>query len=104
MKNSKKYLAILGLLLMLPAAASAEITVKDSISPEFIHNQGYSDEVSRLIQVKTKDPATPIPAEKKSVWKRWGQGLLKTVDPTWDTGTEFPSHNTRFDGSHIDDL
>ena len=68
----KKYAVLLGLLALVPACANAEISVKDTVSPEFIHNQGYSSEVSRIIDVKTKDPVTPIPAEKDSVWKKFG--------------------------------
>ncbi len=101
----KKYFLLLGVMLMIPACANAELSVKETMSPEFLHNQGYSDDVSRIIQIKTKDPMTPISAESKTVWwKKWGMGVLKTIDPALDTGTEFPSHNTNFNGSNIDDL
>ncbi len=100
----KKFLLILGLMLLAPACVNAELSVKETMSPEFLHNQGYSDEVSRVIQIKTKDPMTPIPTEKQSVWKKWGLGVIKTIDPAWEAGNEFPSHNTNFNGSNIDDL
>ncbi len=104
MKNLKKYFVVLGLFLFAGVAANAEVSVKDTISPEFIYNQGYSSEVSRIIEIKTKDPATPIPAETRSVWKRIGNSVLRTIDPAWDSGNEFPSHDTKFDRNHIEDL
>lgn len=100
----KKYAVLLGLLALVPACANAEISVKDTVSPEFIHNQGYSSEVSRIIDVKTKDPVTPIPAEKDSVWKKFGWEVLQTVDPSWTREGRFVDHNTRFDRPTLDDL
>lgn len=103
MKNLKKYFVVVGLMAFLPACAQAEITVKDTTSPEFIHNQGYSSEVSRIIKLKTRDPATPIPQEtRKTVIKKVGWTLLETLDPTVDRG-QFANHETKYFNS-VDDL
>lgn len=104
MKSFKKYFILLGLIAFLPACAVAEITVKETTSPEFIYNQGYSSEVSRIIKIKTKDPATPIPVEtRQTVWKKTGWKLLETLDPTVDSGTKFLNHDTKYFNS-VDDL
>ncbi len=104
MKDLKKYIVALGVIACVPAFANAEIVVKDTISPEFIHNQGYSDEVSRIIEVKTKDPATPIPVkEKKDKMKNFGWYVLETIDPAVDRPGNFVNHNSKFSNS-IDDL
>lgn len=96
-KKLSKYAMLLAVLAFMPVCANAEITVKDTISPEFIHNQGYSPEVSRIIDIKTKDPVTPIPVEeKKSVWKNIGWTLLETLDPTVDRPGKFADHETIF--------
>lgn len=100
----KKYAVLLGLLALVPSFALAEVTVKDTTSPEFIHNQGYSNEISRIIEVKTKDPATPIPAqEKQSVWKSIGWTLLETLDPTVDRPGTYVNHDTKYH-STLEDL
>ena len=57
MKNIVKYSMLVGALCLVSMTVNAEITVKDTTSPEFIHNSGYSSEVSRIIDVKTKDYA-----------------------------------------------
>ena len=106
MKNLKKYSLLLSLMLLIPACAqSSYVTVKDTISPEFIRNQGYSTEVSRIIEVKTKDPATPLSREKESVWKTWGKGIVKVINPAWEAGYEFPSHDINYKmNTTIEDL
>lgn len=104
MKNLTKYAMVLAVITVAATAANAEISVKDTISPEFIHNQGYSDEVSRIIDVKTKDPVSPIPTEEKqSVWKDIGWTLLETLDPTVDRPNKFADHKTKFHSS-LEDL
>ncbi len=104
MKNIRKYLVAAAVLVLVPAFANAEIVVKDTISPEFIHNQGYSDEVSRIIKVKTVDPATPIPAEEASEkMKNFGWYVRETIDPAVDRPGNFVNHSTNF-GNSIDDL
>lgn len=103
MKNLK-YLGILAALLAFPAMTNAEIVVKDTVTPEFIYNQGYSDEVSRLIQVKTVNPNKPIPApEEDAKMKNFGWYLLETLDPAVDRPGNFANHNTK-QHSSIDDL
>jgi hypothetical protein len=104
MKNLRKYILALALVLSIPALVNAEIVVKDTTSPEFVHNQGYSNEVSRIIQVKTVDPATPIPAEEKTTkLKNFGWYVRETIDPAVDRPGNFVNHNTNFHNS-IDDL
>ena len=104
MKNLKKYLIALAVVASVPVFAQAEIVVKETITPEFIYNQGYSDEVSRIIKVKTVDPATPIPAETSSTkLKRFGWYIRKTVEPSVTRPGDYVNHNTKFSNS-IDDL
>lgn len=100
----KKYLVLFGLLVLVPACANADVSVKDTTSPEFIYNQGYSKEVSRIIEVKTKDPATPIPVEEKNAkWKSLGWEMLETLDPTVDRKGNFVDHDIKYQ-STWDDL
>lgn len=104
MKNLKKYLLLATALLFVPACVHAEIVVKDTVTPEFIHNQGYSPEVSRIIQQKTKDPATPIPvAEKRSKLKTFGWYLREQIDPAVSRPNDFVEHNIQFSNT-IEDL
>ena len=104
MKNLKKYLGILAVLLVVPACANAEITVKDTVSPEFIRNQGYSEEVNRVIKVKTIHPNTPLAApEEHSTAKKFGWYLRKTIDPAAARPNEFVNHDIK-QGSSIEDL
>lgn len=101
MKNLKKYLLVAVLATLTPVAANADLSVKDTTSYEFIRNQGYSDEVHRIIEVKTKDPATPVAKENKS--KKLGWYLLKTIDPTVNKPGQFVDHNINY-GPSVDDL
>jgi hypothetical protein len=104
MNKLTKYFALVAIALAIPVCANAEIVVKDTVTPEFIHNQGYSSEVNRIIKVKTKDPATPIPAEEKnSRWKKFGWYVWKTVDPSISRPGEFVNHDS-VPGSSINDL
>ena len=103
MKRLNKYLAIIAVLAVVPVAANADVSVKDTTSYEFIHNQGYSDEVHRIIEVKTKDPATPIAKETDSKMKKFGWYLLETIDPSVNRPGKFVDHSTNFSPS-IDDL
>ncbi len=97
MKNFRKYLLMAVMVSALPLCANADVTVKDTTSPEFIHNQGYSSEVSRIIEVKTKDPATPIPAETQTRKAKFGWWLLETINPAVNRPGKFVEHNTKFD-------
>lgn len=99
----KKYLILFGLLVLVPVVANAEVSVKDTTSPEFIKNQGYSSEVSRLIEIKTKDPATPITKEETSRMKKLGHYLLNVIDPAYEKKNTFGDHNIRYSPT-IDDL
>lgn len=104
MKNLTKYSLWAGALLLIPMCANAEITVKETTSPEFIYNAGYSNEISRLIQVKTKNPATPIPvAEKGDKARNFKWYLWEFIDPAVDRPNSFADHNIKFHNS-IDDL
>lgn len=103
MKKIIKHMILVSMLVLIPTCASAEITVKDTISPEFIQNQGYSPEVSRIIEIKTKNPVTPIAQEEKSVWKDIGWTLLETLDPTVERPKKFADHQTKFH-STLEDL
>ena len=104
MKNIKKYLGLLVLILMIPASANAEIVVKDTVTPEFIHNQGYSKEVSRIIEAKTIDPNTPIAApEKNTQVKKFGWYVIKTLDPAIARPGDFVQHEIKQQVS-IEDL
>ena len=99
----KKYFILIALIAFAPLMASAEVSVKDTTSPEFIKNQGYSSEVSRLIEIKTKDPATPIAKEGPSKIKRFGNYLLNVVDPAYEKKNTFGQHDINYSPS-IDDL
>ena len=99
----KKYLVLLALLALVPMMANADVSVKDTTSPEFIRNQGYSDDVNRIIQIKTKDPATPIAKEKDSKLKKFGWYLLENIDPSVDRPGKFADHNINM-GPSIEDL
>lgn len=104
MNNLMKYAMIATVALMLPSAVHAEVTVKETTSPEFIRNQGYSSEVSRIIEVKTRDSATPISTEKPSTWKRFGLYLRETIDPAYDKGGKFvDDHDIKYSNT-IEDL
>lgn len=104
MKDLRKYFVLAGALMFIPVCADAEIVVKDTVTPEFIHNQGFSPEVSRIIEVKTKDPATPIPvAEKHSKIKKFGWYLRETIDPAADRPGDFVDHRMKF-GNSTEDL
>ncbi len=104
MKKTIKYLSLFGLLALIPTVASAEITVKDTVSPEFIHNAGYSSEVSRIIEVKTRDYATPIPVEnKKDKVNKFRWYLWQTADPAVDRPNSFVNHDIKYHNS-ISDL
>lgn len=107
MKDFTKYALLTAVLVIAPLCANAELSVKDTTSPEFIHNQGYSPEISRIIDVKTVDPLTPIPAEetgKNAKWKKFGWVLLETLDPSYSRDTDFVNHYTKFDKYRTDDL
>jgi len=103
MKNLKKYLILATLLVFVPVVANADVSVKDTTSYEFIRNQGYSDEVHRIIQVKTKDPATPVPKETASKAKKFGWYLYDVVDPSVNKPNKFVDHNINYNPS-IGDL
>ncbi len=104
MKNLMKYAMIAAVAVMVSASVHAEVSVKETTSPEFIRNQGYSSEVSRIIEVKTRDSATPISTEKPSVWKRFGWYLMETIDPSVDRGGKFvDDHDIKFHNT-IEDL
>lgn len=104
MKNLTKYSVLAGALLLIPMCANAEVTVKDTTSPEFIYNAGYSKELSRIIDVKTKNPATPIPvAEKGDKAKNFKWYLWEFIDPAVDRPHQFADHDIKF-GNSIDDL
>lgn len=96
MQTFKKYLLLMMVLAFAPAVAHAELSVKDTTSPEFIYNQGYSTEVSRIIDVKTVDPVSPIPAKEKNVWKNIGWTILNTIDPSYERPNTFVNHNTEY--------
>lgn len=106
MKNLRKYFLLAVVLAFVPVCANAELSVKDTTSPEFIHNQGYSSEVSRIIEVRTKDPVTPIAVseEKHPVWKSFGWTLLETIDPSYERPGKFVNHDTKFNRSSPQDL
>lgn len=105
MKNFAKYFVLGAVLTLIPACSFAgDISVKDTTSPEFIQNQGYSSEVSRIIEVKTKDLSTPLSTEKPSNWVRFGRYVRETIDPSYAPPGKFVDHNTRFESSTIDDL
>lgn len=106
MKDFTKYALLTAALTLVPVCAMAEVSVKDTTSPEFIHNQGYSSEISRIIDVKTVDPMTPIASkeEKHPRWKAFGWLLLETVDPTWSRPNDFVNHDTKYDKFRTDDL
>ena len=92
MKNYGKHLVLAALLVLVPLMASAEVTVKDTTSYEFIRNQGYSDEVHRIIEVKTKDPATPVAKEDSSRAKRFVWYLRDTINPSVNRPNKFADH------------
>lgn len=104
MKNFKKYLGILSVLLLASACANAEITVKDTVSPEFIRNQGYSEEINRVIKVKTVHPTTPLAEpEEHAGLKKFGWFVRKTIDPTASRPNDFVNHNIHTSSS-VEDL
>lgn len=105
MKKFAKYFVLCTALAMVPVYSYAsEITVKDTTSPEFIQNQGYSPEVSRIIEVKSKDMSTPISTEKPSVWKKFGYYVRETLDPSFTPPGKFVNHGIDYSGSRLDDL
>ncbi len=106
MKDLKKYALSAVVLALVPLCAHAEVSVQDTTSREFIHNQGYSGEISRIIEVKTVDPMTPIAVkeEKHPRWKALGWTLLETIDPTYERPGDFVNHETKFDKYRTDDL
>lgn len=105
MSNLRKYLVLAGVLMLVPACANAEISVKDTTSAEFIYNAGYSTDMKRIIDVKTKDPATPIPAKEENyARKNFGWYLYETLlDPAVDRPHSFADHDIPMRNS-IDDL
>ena len=104
MKRTIKYLALFSFLALVPTVVSAEITVKDTVTPEFIRNAGYSSEVSRVIEVTTRDYATPIPVEtKKDKVNKFRWYLWQTVDPAVNRPNSFVNHDIKYHNS-IDDL
>ena len=103
MKNFRKYMLFAVIAALFPVCANAEVSVKDTISPEFIHNSGYSDEVSRIIKVRTKDPATPIPAETQTKKEKFGWWLLDTINPNVNRPGKIVDHNINY-GDNIDCL
>ena len=104
MKNLVKYSVITGMLLTASLAANAAVTVEETTTPEFIHNAGYSSEISRIIDVKTKDPSTPIPAEtKKDKTKNFGWYVMQTIDPAVNRPHSFADHQIKY-GRSMDDL
>lgn len=105
MSNLRKYLVLAGVLMLIPACANAEISVKDTTSAEFIYNAGYSTDMKRIIDVKTKDPATPIPAKEENyARKNFGWYLYETLlDPAVDRPHSFADHDIPMRNS-IDDL
>lgn len=88
---------------------SGDITVKDTSSREFLRNQGYSDEAARLIEVRGKNPLTPIPVVEKRQncvvkgLKKVGWRFLDTLDPTVNN-KKFGEHNINYDGVTVEDL
>lgn len=99
----KKYFILVALFALVSLSANADVSVKDTTSPEFIKNQGYSSEVSRLIEIKTKDPATPIAKEKTPKIKKIGNYLLNVIDPAYEKKDTFGNHDIHYSPS-IDDL
>lgn len=105
MSNLRKYLVLAGVLMLIPACANAEISVKDTTSAEFIYNAGYSTDMKRIIDVKTKNPATPIPAKEENyARKNFGWYVLENLlDPAVDRPHSFADHDIPMYNS-IDDL
>lgn len=116
----KKIIILLGLISMTTGCAfaavqpyenaqAADITVKDTSSREFLHNQGYSDEAARLIESRSKHPLTPIPVVEKrqnpfvSGLKKVGWKFVETIDPTVDR-SQFNDHNINYGGVRVEDL
>lgn len=100
----KKYFVLFGMLTLVPLSVQAQISVSDTVDPVFIKNQGYSDEASRLIQLRSRDQLAPQPVqEKDTVWQGIGKKFIYTVDPTFEH-TEFGGHNTEFKHMTVDDL
>ncbi len=115
----KKLLVLFGLLAVVPCAQASigvtenteapQMTVKDMSSAEFFHNQGYSSEVYRINELRSRNPMTPIQVEERrdspfvSGLKKVGWQFLEDFDPTIDHAN-FAEHNIRYGGVTVDDL
>lgn len=115
----KKLLVLIGMLAIVPCAhasigvsensQSPDITVKDTGSCEFLRNQGYSTEIYRINEIRSRNPLTPIPVEEKrqspfvSGLKKVGWQFLEDLDPTIDH-SNFAEHDIRYGGVTVDDL
>ncbi len=115
----KKLLVLIGLLAVVPSAQASigvtestetpQMTIKDMSSAEFFHNQGYSSEIYRINELRSRSPLTPIPIEEKrdnpfvTGLKKVGWQFLEDFDPTIDHAN-FADHNIRYGGVTVDDL
>lgn len=100
----KKYFVLFGILAMVPLCVQAEVASTDIIDPVFIKNQGYSNEVSRLINYRAKDQLTPVAVkEKETTWGGIRKKILYTIDPTVDS-SNFGEHNIEFKNMTVEDL
>lgn len=117
----KKLIVLTGLLICASCAAHAALeggvytsSYPVTLSPgstttdEFLFNQGYSDEVGRLIEIRTKDPMAPIEGrdydyERSWNWRKIGNKVAETFDPTMDT-KHFGERNIHYGGVSVEDL
>lgn len=79
------------------------LSTGDTTSAEFLRQQGYSDEMRRLHEVRLKDPTEPRDYEQKTNGQKVGIKVLETIDPTLDT-KHFGERNINFNGVTVEDL
>ena len=105
----KKKFVILGLISLFMLPAYAELTVKDTVSPEYLKNHGYSDAIINATQksiAQSNGEALTDPVEKHY----YNQPIVKFVrkffmylDPAYDDHSFMNDHNIHT-SPHYEDL
>ncbi len=105
----KKKFLILIITAFISAPAFAELTVGDTVNPEYLRNRGYSSEMARMIQKSTAEAngeAMDYPVEREE----YNQPVIKFVrrvfmylDPALDDHSFKNNHDIKTT-PNIDDL
>src|SRR5574344_1220179 len=88
----KNFIFAFFILMTLSLPSKAMITTEESVSQEIIHNQGYSSEMARLVDIRCHQAAATMPSINDSepeYYKKfnWVRKFFIYADPSLDDGS-----------------